>query len=425
MSIAGRKTSSQPEPVLLEGCTIVDCTEPGKAVTDGALLMEDGRIRAVGRRSDVISNSNLDAARRVDASGSYVLPGLWDAHAHLGGVVPPYEAEYAHESTAHHMIRCIRKAQDNLRSGVTSLRSLGEQNDGDIVLRNAVDAGEIEGPRIFAAGDMMWSRMATGKKEFRQGVRRLIGKDVDLVKLLSSGGIPWRSDTIGRTLHSYEELSAAVVEAHGWNKPVAVHAMGDDTVIAAARAGADSVEHGFVVTEKGVQAMAEAGTMFCPNLAVTVAWDPAELAARGYPDWFVGNAREAAEHHHEMAAEAIRLGVTMLAGVDNLPEGKAPVGMEMHDGAMALLTELKLMSGLGLGNGGALLTATRHAAQSAYASDSLGTLEPGKMADVIVLKSNPLDDLDALADLKGVWKGGREIRLVPGLEPGWQGGGFV
>jgi imidazolonepropionase-like amidohydrolase len=111
--------------------------------------------------------------------------------------------------------------------------------------------------------------------------------------------------------------------------------------------------------------------------------------------------------------------------VDNLPEGKAPVGMEMHDGAMALLTELKLMSGLGLGNGGALLTATRNAAQSAYASDSLGTLEPGKLADVIVLTSNPLADLDALADLHSVWKGGREIRLMPGLEPGWQGGGFV
>jgi imidazolonepropionase-like amidohydrolase len=425
MSIAGRKTMPQPEPVLLEGCTIIDCTEAGKAVTDGAVLMEDGRIRAVGRRSDVVSDSNLDAARRVDASGSYVLPGLWDAHAHLGGVVPPYEAEYAHESTAHHMIRCIRKAQDNLRSGVTTLRSLGEQNDGDIVLRNAVDAGEIEGPRIFAAGDMMWSRLATGKKEFRQGIRRLIAKDVDLVKLLSSGGIPWRSDTIGRTLHSYEELSAAVREAHSWNKPVAVHGMGDDTIIAAARAGADSVEHGFVVTEKGIQAMAEAGTMFCPNLAVTVAWDPAELAARGYPDWFVANAREAAEHHHEMAAEAIRLGVPILAGVDNLPEGKAPVGAEMHDGAIALLTELKLISGLGLGNGGALLTATRNAAQSVYASDYLGTLERGKLADVIVLNGNPLDDLGALADLRSVWKGGREIRLVPGLEPGWQGGGFV
>ena len=424
MSIGAGMSQPQGQPVLLEGCAIIDCAEADKIVADGALLMDEGRIRAVGLRSDVIHNNDLAAARRVDASGSYVMPGLWDCHVHLGGVVPPYEVEYAHEPTAHHMIRCVRKAQDNLRSGVTSVRSLGEQHDGDVVLRDAIEAGEIEGPRVFAAGDMMWSRLATGEEEFQRHVRRMIQKDVDHIKLLSSGGIPWRSDTIGHTLHSYEEISAAVREAHSWSKPVAVHGMGDETVIAAARAGADTVEHGFVVTEKGVEAMAEAGTMYCPNLAVTVAWDPAELAARGYPEWFVINAREAGERHHEMFAEAVRLGVPILAGVDNLPEGRSPVGIEMHDGAIGLLTELKLISRLGLGNGGALLTATRNAAKSVWAAASLGTLECGKIADLLVLNSNPLDDLDALADLRSVWKGGREIRLVAGLEPGWQGGGI-
>jgi imidazolonepropionase-like amidohydrolase len=424
MSIAGGMSRSQGQPVLLEGCAIIDCAEADNIVTDGALLMEEGLIRAVGRRPDVTSNNDLAGARRVDCSGSYVMPGLWDCHVHLGGVVPPYEVEYAHEPTPHHMIRCIRKAQDNLRSGVTSVRSLGEQHDGDVVLRDAIEAGEIEGPRVFAAGDMMWSRQATGPEEFQRQVRRMILKDVDHIKLLSSGGIPWRSDTIGHTLHSYAEISAAVSEAHSWSKPVAVHGMGDETIVAAARAGADTVEHGFVVTEKGIEAMAEAGTMYCPNLAVTVAWDPAELAARGYPEWFVVNAREAGEHHHEMFAEAVRLGVPILAGVDNLPEGRSPVGIEMHDGAIGLLTELKLISRLGLGHGGALLTATRNAAKSVWAAASLGTLERGKIADLLVLNSNPLDDLDALADLRSVWKGGREIRLVPGLEPGWQGGGI-
>jgi imidazolonepropionase-like amidohydrolase len=405
MSIAARASQPPAPPVLLEGCAIIDCAEADSIVTDGALLIEEGRIRAAGPRSAVLSDNDLAGARRVDCSGSYVMPGLWDCHAHLGGVVPPHEGEYAHESAAHHMIRCIRKAQDNLRSGVTSVRSLGEQNDGDVVLRNAIEAGEIEGPRVFAAGDMMWSRNATGAEEFQRQVRRMILKDVDHIKLLSSGGIPWRSDTIGHTLHSYDEISAAVREAHSWNKPVAVHGMGDETIVAAAQAGADTVEHGFVVTEKGLAAMAEAGTMFCPNLAVTVAWDPAELAAIGYPEWFVDNAREAGAHHHEMFTEAVRLGVPILAGVDNLPEGRSPVGIEMHDGAIGLLTELKLIARLGLGNGGALL-------------------KRGKIADLIVLNANPLDDLDALAGLRSVWKGGREIRLVPGLEPGWQGGGI-
>lgn len=424
MTLAASNRPTPEQPVLLEGCAIIDCVEADRIITDGALLMADGRIRAVGPRSDVIADAELSSLRRVDADGGYVLPGLWDCHVHLGAVVPPYETGFEHESPAHHMIRCIRKAQDNLCSGITSVRSLGERHDADLVLRDAVDRGEIEGPRVFASGDVMWTRQATGITEFRREVRRVIQSGADQVKLLSSGGIPWRSDTIGHTLHSFEEIEAAVQEAHSWGKPVAVHAMGDETILAAARAGADTVEHGFVATEKGIAAMAEAGTMYCPNLAVTVAWDPSLLAASGYPDWFVANASEAAQHHHEAFRAAVRLGVPILADVDDLPEGKSPVGIEMHDGVIGLLAELTLMARLGLGNGGALLAATRNAAMSVRAATTLGTLEPGKIADVIVLGGNPLVNLDAITDVRSVWKGGKEIRLVPGLEPGWQGGGI-
>lgn len=425
MTIAGTTPQLPGRPVLLEGCAVIDCTVADRIVHDGAVLMEDGRIRAAGARSEVIAAADLSSVRRVDAGGAYVLPGLWDCHMHLGAVVPPHETAFEHEPPGHHMIRCIRKAQDNLRSGVTSVRSLGEEHDGDLILRDAIERGEIEGPRVFASGDVMWTRRATGTTEFRREVRRVIQSGADQVKLLSSGGIPWRSDTIGHTLHSFEEIEAAVSEAHNWGKPVAVHAMGDETVIAAARAGADTIEHGFVATEKGAAAMAEAGTLYCPNLAVTVAWDPSVLAAKGYPDWFVVNAREAADHHQETFRAAVRLGVPIIAGVDDLPEGRSPVGIEMHEGEIGLLTELKLMAGLGLGNGGALLTATRNAAMSVRAAKTLGTLEAGKIADVIVLNSNPLENLDAIKDLRSVWKGGSEIRLVPGLQPGWQGGGIA
>jgi imidazolonepropionase-like amidohydrolase len=338
--------------------------------------------------------------------------------------VPPYEQAFAHETPGHHMVRCIRKMQDNLRCGITALRSLGEEHDADLVLRDAVEAGEIEGPRIFAAGDIMWTRTAAGADEFRRNVRRAIAAGADQIKLLSSGGIPWRSDTIGHTLHSYEEIAAAAQEAHRWAKPLAVHAMGDETIIAAAQAGADTIEHGFVATEKGVAAMAEAGTMYCPNLTVTTAWDPAILAAGGYPDWFTANAAEAAARHHEMFREALRLGVPILAGVDDLPEGAGPVGIEMHDDQLGLIAELKLMHANGMTRGQALLTATKNAARAVRAQDRLGTLGPGKHADLAVLAGNPLENLDRLADVTSVWKDGRVIRLTPGLEQGWRGGGI-
>jgi imidazolonepropionase-like amidohydrolase len=195
-------------------------------------------------------------------------------------------------------------------------------------------------------------------------------------------------------------------------------------VIAAARAGADTVEHGFVLTEAGVAAMAEAGTMYCPNLAVTEAWDPEQLRAHGYAEWFCRNAEEARQNHHAMFREAVSRGIPILAGVDDLPEGDAPVGIEMHQGSIGLLAELKIMSRNGLTNGGALQTATRNAALSVRAGDRLGTVEAGKIADLVVLEADPLEDLQALTTVRQVWKEGAQIRLVPGLEPGWTGGGI-
>ena len=411
-------------PVVLDGCALIPATEPDLLIKDAAVAIENGRISAAGPRRDVLAQVRPAARETVDLDGAFVIPGLWDSHIHLGASVPPYEREFEHEPPGHHMIRCIRKMQDNLRCGITSLRSLGEENDADLILRDAVEAGEIEGPRIFATGDMMWTRSVAGVDEFRAHVRMAIARGADQIKLLSSGGIPWRSDTIGHTLHSYEEIAAAGEEAHRWAKPLVVHAMGDETIIAAARAGADTIEHGFVATEKGIAAMAAAGTMYCPNLTVTRAWDPVKLAERGYPEWFTANAAEAAAHHHEMFAEALRLGIPILAGVDDLPEGDGPVGIEMHDGQLGLIAELKLMHELGMTTGQALLTATRNAARAVRCEASLGTLEPGKQADLAVLSSNPLDDLDHLATVTAVWKAGRPIRLTPGLEPGWRGGGI-
>lgn len=411
-------------PVILDGCSVIPATEPDLMISAAAIAIENGRLTAVGPRPEVLSQASVAGATTVDLGGAFVIPGLWDSHIHLGASVPPYEQEFAHELPGHHMIRCIRKMQDNLRCGITSLRSLGEENDADLILRDAVEAGEIEGPRIFASGDIMWTRSAAGVDEFRRRVRMAIARGADQIKLLSSGGIPWRSDTIGHTLHSYEEIAAAAEEAHRWAKPLVVHAMGDETIIAAAKAGADTIEHGFVATETGIAAMAEAGTMYCPNLTVTTAWDPVQLAARGYPEWFTANAAEAAAHHHAMFAEAVRLGIPILAGVDDLPEGTGPVGIEMHDDQLGLIAELKLMQAGGMTAGQALLTATRNAARAVRAQSVLGTLEPGKHADLAVLAANPLDNLDHLAGITAVWKGGRPIRLTPGLEPGWRGGGI-
>ncbi len=399
--------------VLCE-CSVIDGAVPGRIFDDGAVAISGERILAVGDRTTVMKEVGRDPVAVVTLDGQFVVPGLWDAHIHLGAVVPPHEERYAGESEGQHMIRCLRKAQDNLRCGITSLRSLGERFGADLTIRDAIEAGTIEGPRIFASGDVMWSRYAAGTDEFRRMTRRMIQAGVDQVKILASGGIPWRSDSITHGLCNREELAAVVEEAHRWGKPVVVHAMGDETVVMAAELGVDTIEHGFAVTEEGVSAMASCGTTFCPNLAVTEAWDPAWLAAGPFPSWFVRNADEARRNHHRMFREAVSAGVPFIAGVDDLPEPDGPVGIERSGKTIGLVRELELMVDNGATPAQALAAATNEVARVVRADGWLGSLERGKLADLVVVGSNPLERIGALAEVRQVWKSGQEITLRPG-----------
>jgi imidazolonepropionase-like amidohydrolase len=406
----------EPEYVLLSGGSVIPCVRPGDMVSESSILIRGDRIVSIGQREAALGSVDPSRVREVDVRGKFCIPGLWDGHIHLGASVPPFEREFHGETADLHMIRCIRKAQDNLRSGITSVRSLGDPYEADLALRDAVESGQLEGPRIFASGDVSWSRRAAGVDEFKREVRRVIQSGADQIKLMSSGGIPWRTKSISYPLHAQSEIEAVVQEAHTWDLPVAVHAMGDETVTMAASAGADTIEHGFTMTSVGVEAMAQAGALYCPNLAVTHAWDPARQDRSADAAWFKRNSGEAAASHHAMFRLAISMGVTIVAGVDNLPPGPSPVGIEKVDGEVGLIVELKLMQQNGMSAGEALLTATRNAAAAARVDDRLGTLEAGKIADVVVLDANPLEDLTALAKVDSVWFQGSPIGLSVGTD---------
>jgi imidazolonepropionase-like amidohydrolase len=400
---------------LLTDCTVIDGA--GNApIGDGAVLIEGETIVDVGQADELQRRLGNRKVTRVELRGMTLIPGLWDAHIHLGAVVPPHEPSFAHESEAHYMLRAVRKAQDNLRAGVTSLRALGDKYDADLRLRAAIETGLIEGPRIFASGDVKWTILSAGEDEFRRRVRERIQAGVDQIKIMATGGIPWRSDNMDYMTCTEGELRAAVDEAHKWNKPVAVHAMGDESIGIASEAGVDTIEHGFVLKADGVDAMAAAGARFCPNLAVTDAWNPAQLEDGVFSEFLLRNATEARAHHHPAFQRAVQLGVPIIAGVDNLPASPGPVGIEKHRGRIALVEELRLMVQNGLSHELALAAATREPARAARVDHVLGTLAPGKFADIVAVDGNPLGDLDALLRVEHVWKGGKEIRLVPGLD---------
>jgi imidazolonepropionase-like amidohydrolase len=402
---------------LLTDCTVIDGAG-NPPIFDGAVLIDGKTIADVGHADELERGIAHRKVTRIELGGATLIPGLWDAHIHLGAVVPPHEHGFAHESQWHYMLRAVRKAQDNLRAGVTSLRALGDKYDADLRLRAAIESGLVEGPRIFASGDVKWTILSAGEDEFRRRVREHIQAGVDQIKIMATGGIPWRSDNMDYMTCTEGELRAAVDEAHKWNKPVAVHAMGDESIGIASEAGVDTIEHGFVLKGDGIDAMAAAGTTFCPNLAVTDAWDPEQLEDGFFSEFLLRNATEARRYHHPAFQRAVELGIPIIAGVDNLPASPGPVGIEEHRGRIALVEELRLMVQHGLSHELALAAATREPARAARVDAVLGTLEPGKFADIVAVAGNPLEDLDALLRVEHVWKDGKKIRLVVGLDQG-------
>lgn len=401
---------------LLQGCSVIDATG-SPALADGAVLIDGDRIVAVGPLVEVERQAAPDA-ERVDLGGAHLIPGLWDAHIHLGAVVPPHETRFEHEAEAHYLLRCLRKAQDNLRCGITSLRTLHDRFDADLKLRNAIEMGLVEGPRIYASGSTSWTTRSAGVDEFRRRTRELVQLGVDQLKVFATGGIPWRIDDMDSMTCTAEEIRVVAEEAHRWGKPLSVHTMGDRSVLTAVEAGADTIEHGFLLDPDGdaIAAMAERDVIYCPNLTVTAAWNPGYLRGGPFPEHLIANAGKAGATHHAAFRRAVEAGVTIIAGVDNLPEDPWTGGIEAFGGRIGLIAELKLMAENGLAPDKVLAAATINAARASKADHLLGTIEAGKLADLVAIGGNPLEDVDALSRVQRVWKGGSEMRLRPGLD---------
>jgi imidazolonepropionase-like amidohydrolase len=401
---------------LLVDCDVVDCTG-APPIRDAALLIDGNRIAGVGPRAELAPNAERDGHTILRLGGATLLPGLWDAHIHLGAVVPPWDERFRNESETDYAYRCVRKAQDCLAAGITSIRGMSDRFNADLKLKAAVEAGYVQGPRVFAAGEATWSthyrdpqgviRQATGVDAFRRHTRDLLWAGVDHIKLFASAGIPFRGQSVDQPTCTLEELRASVEAAHQWGKPVGVHATGDEAVINATQAGADTIEHGFMITERGIDAMLEHGCVFSPQLTVTRAWNGDFIRRSGqFPEWFARNAEAAGRTHHQMVARAAEAGLRMIAGVDNLPRVPLSVGIETYEGRPALVMEIRLMAEIGLSPLEALRTATANVADVCGVADQLGTLEPGKLADLIAVPGDPLQDLCALYDARLVVKDG-------------------
>lgn len=379
----------------------------GGEIENGWVLVKQGRIEAVGRGAASAAEGR-EEAEVVDLEGRTLLPGLIDCHVHLvldGGPDPMTRVVEA--ADAESVLRMAANGMKTLNAGVTTVRDLGSKNFIDVHLRNAVEAGQVQGPRMACSGQMICitgghgSRMgcvADGPEGVRRAVRLQAGSGADWVKLMATGGVLTRGGVPGMPHFNPDELQAGVEEAHKLHLRTSAHSQSLAGSRNAVRAGIDSVEHGVGLDEEIVEEMAERGTFLVPTLSA-----PANIIARGeqagIPAEFVDKTKRLFDEHVAGFRSAAKAGVKIAMGTD------AGTPFNLH-GENA--RELLLMAEHGLPADKVIQCATSVGAELLGMEGSVGSVAVGRWADFVVVDGNPLEDVSVLADPERVFAVFRE-----------------
>jgi imidazolonepropionase-like amidohydrolase len=401
---------------VLTNLNLIDGTGR-ESIADAVIAISEGKIIYAGPASGW---SDAGQFITLDLSGKYVLPGLIDAHVHLSG---SGEADSQFEvQTGQMALKILSNAQKNLAAGITTVRDLGGWNELEFDVRRAIQRGEFAGPRMCLAGRFIsiteagadyyvgMYRVADGVDEVRKAVREQVKHGADVIKMGVTGAVLVESGVPGATHFNVDEMQALVDEAKKFGKPVAMHAHGIDGITKAVDAGVNTLEHGTYLYQDPnvIWHMALRGVFLVPTLKV--GWDIILAKESNIPDWIMQkniDSQGDAERSLKMAYEA---GVPIAMGSD--------VGTPLnYHGENAL--EVYWMHKAGLSAMDALVAATGNAAKALGWDSWMGTLEAGKVADLIVHAKNPLEDLRVLAEkasLQFVMKDGSVVASHAGSE---------
>ena len=393
---------------IIANATLIDCVRPVPR-EHTRIVIEEGRISAI--TTDPVQPAQGDA-EVIDVRGAFVMPGLWDVHIH-----PDYlslaEMPLAQQITlfGHRMMAALTD------SGITGLRCAGTHHFMDVAWKRAFESGQYIGPRLFACGHFLTTTgghfltsghalECDGPYGFVRAIREQIKNGVDHIKLNLSGGI--MGPSWDRHWHSFlldEELQAAFAICRSREFKVMAHATNPDAVKSALRLGAHSVEHGYIMDDECIELFLRHDAWYVPTLAIshltpnqaTNEWERHWLAGRNLAPSLCCRADAAADVHAGWFRKALDAGVKMALGSDIRPLKDAALlemGLWARDGATPWQT---------------LLAATKHAAMLCGVGDDLGTVEVGKLADLIVIGANPLADVNNVRHLQLVLKEGRVV----------------
>jgi imidazolonepropionase-like amidohydrolase len=385
-------------------------TEAGTVLTNQIILVKDGKIDAVGAGINIPTGATV-----LDLSGMTVLPGLIDCHTHLTDSYTDSDPlSELRKTAAVDAFASIPNAKAVLLAGFTTVRDVGTYRAlVDVALRDAINRGDVVGPRMYVAGayititggagaitgfdpglTLPWDLHfgeANSPWEVRQRIRALANQGVDLIKVLATGAVLTHNSNVKSTEFTPEELSAAVDEAQHFGLRVAAHAHSAEGIKNAVRAGAASIEHGSLADGETRQLMKEHGTYLVPTLEV----DDCIVDAHEPPD-FIEHAQLVAKEQRENFRKAVAAGVRIAFGTDI---SVCPFGTNGR--------EFGLMVQGGMTPMHAIQAATANAADLIGVSSKIGSIKPGKYADIVAVKNDPLQDIRVLEKVNFVMKEGR------------------
>jgi len=411
--VAGHLVAQQnSRNVVIRAGHVLD-VKTGKMLSDQIIVIEDGKIVRVEAAGETKASAT---AVRIELPNATLLPGLIDAHTHLT-MDPTFGYEELGISIPREALIGAKNARITLQAGFTTVRNVGADGFTDVALRDAINAGDVPGPRMLVSGPLLGitgghcdnnllpyqyhavgDGVADGIAEVQHKVRENIKYGADLIKICATGGVLSKGDDPQASQYTLEELKAIVADAHRLGRKVAAHAHGAQGILWASEAGVDSIEHGSYIDDAGIAEMKKNGTYLVPTLYLSD-WFMENATAMHVPDFYLAKAKAVMPAARKNIAHAFSSGVKVAFGTD---AAVYPHGLNAH--------EFAVMVKLGLTPLQAIQAATINAADLLGWPGRVGSLEPGAWADIIAVEGDPLKDVTTLERVKFVMKGGEVVR---------------
>jgi imidazolonepropionase-like amidohydrolase len=377
------------------------------------IVIEGDRIVSVGQAAV----TPVAGEKRIDLSGATVLPGLIDVHTHLTGNPDLIGYQSLGVSVPRETLFGVKNARITLEAGFTTARNVGASGYSDVALREAIDAGDVPGPRLLVSGPPLgitgghcdenllpseYHQTADGVADGVAGVQRklreVIKYGADVIKFCATGGVLSKGDDPKSSQYTQEEMRALVVDAHRLGRRVAAHAHGGEGIRWAVEAGVDSIEHGSYIDDAAIAAMKAKGTYLVPTLYLGD-WFLANAERLRIPPFILAKARQVMPDAEKFIARAVKAGVKIAYGTDSsvYPHGQ-------NGRQFAVLVRI------GMPPAQAIQSATWNAADLLGWSDRVGIVAPGRFADLVAVDGDPTQDVTLLERVRFVMKGGVVVR---------------